>query len=303
MFVSADLSIHVQNMPKLVVDALISMEIGLLFFLYLMWKSLVAARRRSNYLAQLSSTYSSSPTASENESAVELYSLLQQVVESQALPLLSDCMALVSSVSAQCSAVNSGQLVKISGKIQSLSSPQVVWQAVLDFLVLLRSVEGASSQAASGEKNSPKRSKSKPKESKEVKPRMISVDKNLLVRALKHQAATAGGSKFLLDVVLFLLNVIAGYGYLMGILVFYYMAPSTSSPPPAWVLKVCFNLSGDDADWIGNFAGDLAWTIEPFLILSAPFFLVSPYVLIVFLLYLFGVTINFIFFFRGIVSP
>lgn len=264
-------------MLKLVVDSLISMEIGLLFFLYLMWQSLVAARQRARYLTNLSSTVSlpSSTTPSGNESAVALYSLLEQVVESQALPLLSDGIALVSSLGGQCSATNAGQLAQYSEKIQSMHSPEVVWQAVIDFMTTLKSGGAAASQGAKG---SPKRNKSNSKNSQEEKKpaegTMITVDKNLLVRALRQQAGAYGGSKFLLDVVLFLLNVIAGYGYLMGILAYYYLWPSSSSPPPSWVQTICFHLPADDADWIGNFAGDLAWTIEPLLILSAPFFLV-----------------------------
>lgn len=27
------------------------------------------------------------------------------------------------------------------------------------------------------------------------------------------------------------------------------------------------NLSSENADWYGNFAGDLAWTIEPFVVI------------------------------------
>lgn len=255
-------------MPKLVVDSLISMEIGLLFFLYLMWKAIVTAHQKARYLNNLSSTISSSSTTTPggNESAVSLYSLLEQVVESQALPLLSDCIALVSSLGGQCSATNAGQLAQISGKIQMMSSPQVVWQAVIDFLATLKTGGGASS---------PKRNKGNSKDSQEGKTSMISVDKNLLVRALQHQARAVGGSSLLLQVVLFCLNVIAGYGYLMGILAFYYLWPLSPSPPPAWVQTICFHLSAYDADWIGNFAGDLAWTIEPVLILSAPFLLVS----------------------------
>jgi hypothetical protein len=66
----------------------------------------------------------------------------------------------------------------------------------------------------------------------------------------------------LLDLVYFLLNFIAGHGYMMGILAFY--LPTNNS----YLLKLYFlGFSHSDADWYGNFTGDLAWTIEPVLIL------------------------------------
>ena len=77
----------------------------------------------------------------------------------------------------------------------------------------------------------------------------------------------------LLDLVYFLLNFIAGHGYLMGILAFY--LPTSTN----YFLKIIFlGLSHSDADWYGNFAGDLAWTIEPVLILlvSAITYIRSP---------------------------
>ena len=65
-----------------------------------------------------------------------------------------------------------------------------------------------------------------------------------------------------LDLVYFLLNLIAGHGYMMGILAFY--LPTNNS----YLLKLSFlGFSHSDADWYGNFAGDLAWTIEPALVL------------------------------------
>lgn len=66
----------------------------------------------------------------------------------------------------------------------------------------------------------------------------------------------------LLDLIYFVLNFIAGHGYLMGILAFY--LPTNNS----YLLKIIFlGLSHNEADWWGNFAGDLAWTIEPVLVL------------------------------------
>ena len=80
-------------------------------------------------------------------------------------------------------------------------------------------------------------------------------------QSLLKKAESTYGLAFL-DLIYFLLNFIAGHGYLMGILAFY--LPTNNS----YFIKIIFlGLSHSDADWWGNFAGDLAWTIEPVLVL------------------------------------
>lgn len=81
------------------------------------------------------------------------------------------------------------------------------------------------------------------------------------------------------EFILFVLNVIAGYGYMMGILAFYFPAASLSSADPGnYIAKMLmFEMSNASADWWGNFCGDLAWTVEPVLVLMNPY--VTPIVL------------------------
>jgi len=70
----------------------------------------------------------------------------------------------------------------------------------------------------------------------------------------------------------FILNFIAFYGYLLGILV-YYMTSSedeTSSTTPYFTLLL-LGMSPTDADWHGNFIGDLMWTVEPIIIIGSPY--------------------------------
>lgn len=64
----------------------------------------------------------------------------------------------------------------------------------------------------------------------------------------------------------FVLNFVAFYGYLLGILVFYFDDEETHHH----LKSVKFGFSNADADWHGNFAGDLMWTIEPLVILGSP---------------------------------
>jgi hypothetical protein len=65
----------------------------------------------------------------------------------------------------------------------------------------------------------------------------------------------------------FVLNFIAFYGYLLGVVVFYY---DKEDFQPTYVRELKFRMTNADADWHGNFAGDLMWTIEPIVILGSP---------------------------------
>lgn len=68
----------------------------------------------------------------------------------------------------------------------------------------------------------------------------------------------------------FVLNFIAFYGYLMAIVTFYYPDDEFQ---PSWVTQMKFGYDNNFADWSGNFAGDLMWTIEPMVILASPYYL------------------------------
>ena len=65
------------------------------------------------------------------------------------------------------------------------------------------------------------------------------------------------------------MNFIAFYGYLMAIVGFYYPDDDFQ---PTWIQTMKFGYDNNFADWSGNFAGDLMWTIEPIVILSSPFY-------------------------------
>jgi hypothetical protein len=69
----------------------------------------------------------------------------------------------------------------------------------------------------------------------------------------------------------FVINFIAFYGYLLGILAYYF--PEDSEHHPFAVRAMKFGMTSQEADWHGNFAGDLMWTIEPLIILGSPMLL------------------------------
>lgn len=70
------------------------------------------------------------------------------------------------------------------------------------------------------------------------------------------------------DYLFFLINLVAFYGYLMGILVFYFNEEEEKD----WLRKLKFQLSHEHAEWHGNFAGDVMWTVEPLVVTFSPFF-------------------------------
>jgi hypothetical protein len=78
------------------------------------------------------------------------------------------------------------------------------------------------------------------------------------------------------DYVYFVLNGIAFYGYLVGIVVYYW---SDEMEQPAWVHQgLLLGMNNTRADWTGNFVGDLMWTMEGAVILGSPslFSLIKP---------------------------
>ena len=69
------------------------------------------------------------------------------------------------------------------------------------------------------------------------------------------------------EFVYFVLNLFAFYGYLMAPLAFYW----EDELQPEHIRSLKFSYNNTDADWYGNFTGDLMWTIEPVIILGSPF--------------------------------
>lgn len=76
----------------------------------------------------------------------------------------------------------------------------------------------------------------------------------------------------LIEFLSFVLNTIAFYGYLMAVLCFYF---TDADKEPEYWRSMKLNMRNADAEWLGNFAGDLMWTIEPFTLLVAPYLLLS----------------------------
>lgn len=75
--------------------------------------------------------------------------------------------------------------------------------------------------------------------------------------------------KGLCDFIYFFLNFIAFYGYLMPIICYYIYAEDKNKKK---ILSYfTFGYPCIQAEWVGNFVGDLMWTIEPLVMLFSPF--------------------------------
>lgn len=73
----------------------------------------------------------------------------------------------------------------------------------------------------------------------------------------------------------FVLNAIAFYGYMLSVVAYYFNDEETKHHT---VRHMMFHLESHAADWHGNFAGDLMWTIEPVVVMASPvlFSLMKP---------------------------
>lgn len=74
------------------------------------------------------------------------------------------------------------------------------------------------------------------------------------------------------EFVYLILNSIAFYGYMVSVLMYYYPA---ADKHPSWLRTMVGGYDSATADWHGNFSGDLAWTIEPIIILGSPMLIQS----------------------------
>lgn len=68
----------------------------------------------------------------------------------------------------------------------------------------------------------------------------------------------------------FLLNGIAFYGYLLGVICYYFDDDYLEG---TYTGSLKLGMSNSDSDWYGNFAGDFMWTVEPIFILGSPMML------------------------------
>lgn len=220
---------YLKGHPKPVIDALIAMEIGLAYVLVVMWRGLGRKFTHINILNKLSKVVSSDLSSQ----SFNVKNLLTQAADFGILFNFQE------DVYSNINMLDVYRTLFPQFKPSYASSPATTQgekiQSDLDHIEHTTSL------------NLPK--------------------EDLLNTLNKTKMQLVYESVF--DIFYFILNFVAGYGYLLGILAFYFpYASSKTNNVDAIVKALMFQMSNDDADWWGNFAGDLAWTIEPVLVMT-----------------------------------
>ena len=219
--------------PKPLVDALISMEIGLAYILVLMWNAYLDrskdASRLNRFVDAMKVMKAITPTGV----------IFTKASDAGFIGMNGELMRVVtyldSSYIPKWRRITSEEAIEIENK------PDVVTSLINKELETLKTIAN----------------------------NFAKYDDSLLsqhrIKVLDDIEIAAEESKILsfLDMIYFILNFVAGYGYLLGILAFY----SPSSDNNLIVKMMMLGMSHDNADWWGNLAGDMAWTIEPAIIL------------------------------------
>ena len=220
---------------KLVIDALVVMDVGLVYFLWVLWSKYAEHSLDSTRCDRLAFLLDDGSTRSRS------------VVD-----LAQDAGYAPSSLPLAYSHIMPREHVPLWQQADVEPSRAALRSAVGEIEDNLDSFEEQSRSPAAGSSAAAAISSAK----------QLRSDAAYKLRLLAYE----GGQSAPTDLAFFVLNVIAGYGYLLGILRFYF--PESKRGPPAlwhWVLK--FGLSHADSDWWGNLAGDTAWTIEPLLVM------------------------------------
>lgn len=241
-------SLHIDfaTHPKPVIDALIAMEVALFYFLVLMWRTFVDGFRegkRLQLLAKLVETHKlseSQPTGALLTKACDIgYGDHDLHTATQALTI------------DYTPAWDKPETLAATGSNRKLAIEASVEAELEAIKKVLAEVTGTSKDS--------------------VAHRVLVT--NSLVK--KSQART---NHTTLDLIYFLLNFTAGWGYLLCVLAFYTPEGSANLQSLGAVGKslyraIKFGLDDASADWWGNLAGDTAWTIEPAILLWEMFIL------------------------------
>ena len=231
------LHLHGPTHPKPLIDALTCMEVAFIFFLVVMWRSLLSSIQDSVRAAALA-------TALEQEVS-HCYDSPKAIHE-----LIMNCGYSQDSVEA----------IHVMYPPSNYSWIEVTDPLRFDTLIdsNLRSISTALTILSKKGENE--------KEVLQATIHRMTATNNLRRKALEAFAQSP------LDAIYFILNFIAFYGYLIGILCYYFPEDTQGQgSTPRWVHQMKFGLSNDVADWWGNLIGDIAWTLEPAIILTSKY--------------------------------
>jgi len=227
------------NDVKPVLDALTCMEIGLVYFLWLMWKTWTESNIYSKQALNLANALL--VQGDDDKVSGSLLSLLLTSTEKESADIIFDSIMALSDIDRE----EGNECAYVPGWRQSNSAFLHDRKSFIEneFLSIKRQVDKISNAAFKGNSAS-------------------------FISSLNRRSIQQSRKAYL-DFFYLLLNYIAGYGYMLGCLAFYF--PENNSTISPGFLKMCrfamFGLSHSRADWWGNLAGDFAWTVEPFTVL------------------------------------
>lgn len=249
-------SLHIvgPSHPKPVIDALIWMEVGLVYILMIMWRSFTKKVKNIQRLGK----YSAFVKAMKVKTAEDL---LLRAIDSgfDKAEIFEGFVALHPSYAPAWRQKGSSDT--------NTGAKDAVNKALSEEIQTeFRTVTAAFSKFTSIEKSTTG-------SDKEQQSLSLTLEKQSYEARLEAP----------LELIFFVLNFTAWYGYLLGILAFYVPEAARDASlgitdyamnsiqefgaPHSWCKVLMFGLSHGDADWWGNLAGDMAWTIEPLLML------------------------------------
>jgi heme/copper-type cytochrome/quinol oxidase subunit 4 len=276
-FVLASSTLGYLDNVDMVIFALLLMNVALVYFLYLMWKSYSDANLNAKLTEELAAKLDGANFSDEKKA---VRTLMKCAAEAGFAGKLHEA---ISRMDAQYKAIYANPKAN-SSMIEAESD---VLETLLSDLCLQNDDTGSmfvdvhTPPKARGRSKSPARGRSK-SPMVEKTPRKRGNSKGKAVNGGKSPTTSAGKAKVArsvaayglrqqsrelsvgagLELTYFILNFIAFYGYSLCILA-YYFANSNDT----WHHMLKFGMTHTDSDWWGNLAGDLAWTIEPAIIL------------------------------------
>lgn len=218
---------------KPVVNALLCMEIGLLYFLWIMWKSWTKSAADSKVAKIL---------------ANKLESFDDPNIQSGFLPLIIssgdvECDTLFDTIITYSDIIEGNGIERKYMPSWRQSSSSINSHDIELELLKIKHIVDQLSMIFTNTKS-----------------------RNAVVSCLNCHSTQLSNRSFL-ELYYLILNFIAGYGYMLGCLAFYFPENGTSLA----ILGLCrismFGMSHSQADWWGNLAGDFAWTVEPLTML------------------------------------
>ena len=235
------------------INALALAELGLVPFLYLMFKDVKKSLSTRSAVLSLSALLSSKKIEESEISSIEYFDMIAGIEAASSnsssssltwMPIWSDSNSL------------STQLEEIDADDSTIMKFIEIEIEAVDYLIS-QVVESVAAKAKAKAKASKKKKSTKPSD-------------DLVGSILNFLRSDKLKSKLQVDTVLSLvflvLNIIAFHGYSLAVYT-YYVPESDDEPVGGRMLKYG-NMSHDEANDWGNFAGDFCWTLEPLIIIN-----------------------------------